>query len=147
MSPAGRPARSISASAPSIAANVCPQQPWFLNVIAAMLKTSPSPSQARFQSGPSLMARPRPDSPSIASSDPVTPSRAARAASTPASAARPACSGLDIESMRKACWSPAANVVTVASAWANCSRERSSSIPAAAAAPKLPTVPVVCQWR
>ena len=41
---------------------------------------------------------------------------AASAAVTPASAARPACRGFDIESMRKACWSPAEKVATVASA-------------------------------
>ena len=41
------------------------------------------------QSGLSPIARPKPASPSITSSEPVTPSRAASAAVTPASAARP----------------------------------------------------------
>src|SRR6266542_2502861 len=55
----------------------------------------------------------------MTSSEPVTPSAAASAAVTPASAARPACSGFDIESLRKACCSPAeaadgAGVVPVA---------------------------------
>ena len=83
--------------------------------------------------------------PTMTSSDPVTPSRAASAAVTPASAARPACSGFDIESMRNACCRPAAKVVTVASACANCWRSSFSASAAAAAAPKQPMVPVLCQ--
>ena len=62
-------------------------------------------------------------------------------------AARPACSGLDIESMRKDCCRPAENVVTVASACAKRFASRPSSSAAAAQAPKQPMVPVLCQYR
>ena len=76
----------------------------------------------------------------------VKPRDASCAASKPASAARPACSGLDIESIRNACCRPAAKVAAVASACANWISDRPSRSPAAAAAPKVPTVPVLCQY-
>ena len=130
-----------------MAAKACPQQAWFLNVMRVMWKSRPSVASASCQSGPSAIARPKPASPSMTSSEPVTPSRAESAAVTPASAARPACSGLDIESMRKACCRPAQNVVTVASALAKRRLSRASSSAAAAQAPKQPIVPVLCQKR
>jgi len=138
--------RFASACAPSMAAKVCPQQAWFLKVMRQMLKVLPSPSSAFCQSGPSLMARPKPASPSMTSSPPITPSRAASAAVTPASAARPACSGLDIESMRNDCCRAAENVATVASACAKRFASSCSSSAAAAAAPNTPMVPVLCQY-
>ncbi len=146
--PAGRrPWRRTSSSAASIAAKVWPQPMWFLKVRRVMWKSRPSVSPTVLQSGPSLIARPSPASPSSTSRDPVTPSAASCAASTPASAARPACSGLDIESIRNACCRPAAKVAAVASAWPKGAPCSPSSPAVAAAAPKVPTVPVLCQCR
>ena len=129
-----------------MAAKVWPQQVWFLKVMRQMLKVLPSDSKALSQSGLSDIARPKPASPSMTSSEPVTPSFAASAAVTPASAARPACSGLDIESMRKDCCSAAENVVTVASACAKRFASSCRSSQAAAQAPNTPMVPVLCQY-
>src|SRR6185503_4428452 len=126
--------------------NVWPQQVWFLNVMPQTLNVFPRDAKHLSQSGPSDIATPNPAAPSITSSDPVTPSRAASAAVTPASAARPACSGLDIESMRNDCCRPAAKVVTVASAFANRLRSRPRSSADAAQAPNTPIVPVLCQY-
>ena len=67
--------RPCSASAPSIAAKVWPQQVWFLNVMRQMLKVLPSGRKALLPVRPVDIARPKPASPSITSSDPVTPSR------------------------------------------------------------------------
>src|SRR6185295_16716775 len=104
------------------------------------------PRVAFDQSGFTLIAAPKPTSPSMMSCTPVTPLAAAIAASTPDSAACAACMGLVIASERKACCRPAANVPTVPSAFMNCSRLQPRSVAAAAAAPKQPTVPVVCQY-
>ena len=138
--------RERNASAPSIAANVWPQHAWFLNVMPVMWNSRPNVSMQCAQSGELPIAWPKPASPSSTSSAPVTPTPAASAAVTPASAARPACSGLDIESLRNACCSAAAQVAAVANACANRVASSSSSSAAAAAAPKQPMVPVLCQY-
>ena len=58
MSRASIPIFALSASAPSIAAKVWPQQVWFLNVMRVTWNSRPSVASALSQSGPSLMARP-----------------------------------------------------------------------------------------
>src|SRR3954462_12792967 len=67
--------RPLSASAPSIAANVCPQHAWFLNVMRVMLKSRPRPKNAFSQSGPSPIARPKPAPPAPPPAPPPPPPR------------------------------------------------------------------------
>ena len=139
-----RPCSARSAMIASSAAKVWPQQPWFFCVVRVIVQSSPSPATAAAQSTSPLIARPKPRSPSSIPSAPVTPQRAASAASSPASAARPACRGLVIASERNACCSPAAMLATPFSACAVRAASSPSTQAADTAAPKQPTVAVVC---
>ena len=62
------------------------------------------------------------------------------------SAACPPCRGLLIACERNACCRPAAKVPALPSACAKRSRSQPRSVATAAAAPNVPTVPVVCQY-
>ena len=73
----------------------------------------------------------------------VKPRAASRAASRPFCAALPGCSGLDM--VPKQLFSPAAWVPARPNAWVSASPSTPSSRAAAAAAPNVPVVAVVCQ--
>ena len=90
---------------------------------------------------------PIPTGPSRTSRAPVTPLAATIAAITPISAAWAECSGLLMPSDRNACCNPAARVADVDNACAVWWRSSLSNNAAAAAAPKVAMVPVVCQKR
>jgi hypothetical protein len=123
-----------------------PQQPWFLTVMAVIANRSPSPSRALSHlPASSLVAAAKPAGPCSTSSAPVTPAEAAMAASAPASAAWSGCNGLLIPAPRKACCSPPAKVAAVAMACAVRAASQPSRTAVAVAAPKVPTVPAVCQ--
>ena len=111
-----------------------------------MAKRSPKPASALSHLPvSSLVAAAKPTGPCRASSAPVTPAAAPMAASAPESAAWPGWRGLLMPLERNACCKPEAKVAAVAMAWAVRSASQSRSSAVAVAAPKVPTVPVVCQ--